>query len=152
MANSCRTCPTASRRERPSHTESAPSPWGEAGLALVRLRRKAVLERPRLGEVELATGGYVFSERPEGSTPCRPDKVTGFFSRVRDELGQTHVHLHSPRHFMATQLAARGGLTGVARRCLRAGGSTSAERRMVAFGGLSISVGLSTSVGCLPRA
>jgi integrase len=84
---------------------------GEAGLALVQLRRDAVVERARLGEVELAADGYVFSERPDGTTPCRPDKVTGFFSRVRDELGLTHVHLHSLRHFMATQLAARGDVS-----------------------------------------
>ena len=83
----------------------------EAGLALVQLRRDAMLERARLADVELAPDGYVFSERPDGSTPCRPDKVTGFFSRARDELGLTHVHLHSLRHFMATQLADRGDVS-----------------------------------------
>jgi integrase len=39
------------------------------------------------------------------TTPIRPDVVSAFFGRVRDELGLGHVHLHSLRHFAATQLA-----------------------------------------------
>jgi integrase len=47
----------------------------------------------------------------EGLTPVRPDVVTGFFRRVRDELALPEVHLHSLRHFMATQLASRGDVS-----------------------------------------
>ena len=43
--------------------------------------------------------------------PVRPDVVSQFFTRVRDELGLGHVHLHSLRHFAATQLAAQPGVT-----------------------------------------
>ena len=81
---------------------------GEAGVALLRLHRNACVERARMGELELAPDSYIFSDRVEGTTPVRPDAVTGFFRRVRDELTLSEVHLQSLRHFMATQLASLG--------------------------------------------
>jgi integrase len=38
----------------------------------------------------------------------RPDHVSHAFERWRDRLGLPHLHLHSLRHFSATQLAAAG--------------------------------------------
>lgn len=84
---------------------------GEAGVALLRLHRTQSLERAQLAEVEVAPDAFVFSERLDCAAPIRPDKVSGFFRRVRDELQLPHVHLHSLRHFMATQLAARGDVS-----------------------------------------
>ena len=84
---------------------------GQVGVVLLTEHRAQVLERARIGEVELAPDAFVFSERLDCAAPIRPDHVSGFFRRVRDELGLSHVHLHSLRHFMATQLAARGDVS-----------------------------------------
>lgn len=84
---------------------------GEAGTSLLLLHRQVVLARAAIGEHEVAPDGFVFSERLDGSCPYRPDRVTGFFSRVRNDLKLGHIHLHSCRHFMATQLASRGDVS-----------------------------------------
>jgi integrase len=75
---------------------------GEAGVVLLRLHRDQCNERAQMVEVELGPNSYVFSHRIEGSTPVRPDAVTGFLPEV---------HLHSLRHFMATQGASRGDVS-----------------------------------------
>jgi integrase len=79
---------------------------GPAGVQLLGLHRDQVEALAQAGEVVVDGGGFVFSERLDGATPIRPDSITGFFRRVRDELNMPNVHLHSLRHFMATQLAA----------------------------------------------
>jgi integrase len=84
---------------------------GGAGVLLLRLHRNECVERAQMGEVELGPHTYVFSDRIEGSTPVRPDAVTGFFRRVSSDLALPEVHLHSLRHFMATQLASRGDVS-----------------------------------------
>ncbi len=84
---------------------------GEAGVDLLQLHRTRVFALASVGAVEVVSHGFIFSERLDCATPIRPDSVTGFFRRVRDELGLKHVHLHSLRHFMATQLAARGDVS-----------------------------------------
>ena len=84
---------------------------GDAGVELLQLHREQVVARAQFGEVKIAPDAFVFSERVDCATPIRPDSVTGFFRRVRDELDMPHVHLHSFRHFMATQLAARGDVS-----------------------------------------
>lgn len=84
---------------------------GEAGTALLQLHRDRVAERAQVAEVDVLADGFVFSPRLDGATPYRPDAVSVFFARVRDRLGLPHVHLHSLRHFAATQLAARGDVS-----------------------------------------
>jgi integrase len=84
---------------------------GEAGVVLLRLHRDACVDRASVGDVEMAPDSYIFSDRVECTTPVRPDAVTGFFGRVRDELALPEIHLHSLRHFMATQLASRGDVS-----------------------------------------
>jgi integrase len=79
---------------------------GPTGVQLLALHRHQVFARAVAGDVAIDEGGFVFSERLDCVTPIRPDSITGFFRRVRDELEMPHVHLHSLRHFMATQLAA----------------------------------------------
>jgi integrase len=81
---------------------------GEAGVQLLTLHRDQVLAWAHAGEVDVAEDAFIFSSGLDAATPIRPDSVTGFFRRVRDELGMKHLHLHSLRHFMATHLAARG--------------------------------------------
>ncbi len=84
---------------------------GDAGVALLDLHRRETLERARVGLAYVGPDAYVFSPRLDGAAPFRPDVVTKFFERVRNELGLRHVHLHSLRHFVATQLAARGDVS-----------------------------------------
>lgn len=84
---------------------------GEAGTTLLQLHRDRVLDRARVAETEVADDAFVFSTRLDCATPIRPDAVSGFFGRVRDDLKLPHVHLHSLRHFAATQLAARGDVS-----------------------------------------
>lgn len=50
----------------------------------------------------LAPDAFVFSPFAEADTPFRPDNVTSFFIRVRDEVGAPDVRLHDLRHFTAT--------------------------------------------------
>lgn len=84
---------------------------GEVGTSLLLLHRQAVLARAAIGEHEVGPDAFVFSERLDCSQPYRPDRVTGFFTRLRTDLNLPHVHLHSCRHFMATQLASRGDVS-----------------------------------------
>ena len=84
---------------------------GEAGVALLELHRQAVEDRALRGETELLADAFLFSERLDGATPVRPDKVTRFFTTVRDELKMPALHLHGFRHFVASQLAARGDVS-----------------------------------------
>lgn len=84
---------------------------GEAGVVLLRLHRDGCLDRAQMGGVDLPSDAYVFSGDLDASTPVRPDAVTGFFRRVRDDLALPEVHFHSLRHFMATQLASRGDVS-----------------------------------------
>ena len=51
---------------------------------------------------------YVFSLRPDGRQPLRPDTVTEFFIGLRRGLGLRRIRLHDLRHFSATQLIAAG--------------------------------------------
>jgi integrase len=84
---------------------------GEAGVALLLLHRQKAEQLCLAGQVELAEEAFVFSYEPDGVAPIRPSRVTGFFTRLRDDLGLPEVHLHSLRHFMASQLAARGDVS-----------------------------------------
>ena len=84
---------------------------GDAGRALLELHRAQVDELARVGEAVIAPDAFVFSERLDCAMPVRPDKVTRFFTSVRDELELPHIHLHSLRHFVATQLAASGDIS-----------------------------------------
>jgi integrase len=57
---------------------------------------------------KVAPDAFVFSPHIEGTTPFRPDNVTSFFIRVRNEVGAPMVRLHDLRHFTATQLIGAG--------------------------------------------
>jgi integrase len=80
----------------------------EVGIALLVQHRARVDEWARLADTTVADDAFVFSPLVDGSTPFRPDNVTGFFVRVRDSLGYKDVRLHDLRHFTATQLIGAG--------------------------------------------
>jgi integrase len=84
---------------------------GDAGIALLQLHRRGIDQRARTGETFIPADAFVFSDRFDCATPIRPDRVTRFFTQLRDDLGLRAIHLHSLRHFTATQLAARGDVS-----------------------------------------
>jgi hypothetical protein len=67
-----------------------------------------VAQRAAAGATPLLDEGYVFStEGLDGAAVVRPDRLTGFLTRLRDELGYGGITLPGLRQFVATQLAAR---------------------------------------------
>ena len=58
--------------------------------------------------VRLAADGFVVSPFPDGSRPVNPDSFSAAVHRLCKELKMPHVHLHSLRHFAATEMLAAG--------------------------------------------
>ena len=83
-----------------------------AAVAVLTLHRRDVEQRAARCETVILPAGFVFSDRSlDGSALVRPDRLTAFFNRVRDDLGYDELTLHGLRHFVATQLAARGDVS-----------------------------------------
>ena len=80
----------------------------EVGLTVLRTHRARVEEWARLADEELGPDAFIFSPYADGALPFRPDNVTNFFIRVRNELKLPDVRLHDLRHFTATQLIGAG--------------------------------------------
>jgi len=59
-------------------------------------------------EVQLLDDAFILSRWPDGSRFLNPDSLSAAFSRVAGSVGCSHVHLHSLRHFAATELLASG--------------------------------------------
>jgi integrase len=78
------------------------------GIALLTQHRARVSEWNADAGSVLAPNAFVFSPFVEARTPFRPDNVTSFFIRVRNEVGAPTVRLHDLRHFTATQLIGAG--------------------------------------------
>jgi len=78
------------------------------GIALLTEHRARVDEWVAAAGSTLRADAFVFSPFVEAETPFRPDNVTSFFIRVRDEVGAPDVRLHDLRHFTATQLIGAG--------------------------------------------
>jgi integrase len=77
-----------------------------ATVALVRQYRRERMELAFACGAQL--GPWVFASDPVGDVRPRPDSMSRRFSRLRDELGLSHVRPHDLRHFVATQLLAAG--------------------------------------------
>ena len=78
------------------------------GVALLSQHRARTSQWIQDAGKELAPNAFVFSPHIEATTPFRPDNVTSFFIRVRNEVGAPNVRLHDLRHFTATQLIGAG--------------------------------------------
>jgi len=74
--------------------------------ALQRHRARALTVAGEAG-VELADDGFVFSVSPAGSEPMAPDQVTRLAAKLA-KAGGVDTHLHTLRHFAATQGIAAG--------------------------------------------
>ena len=57
---------------------------------------------------DLEESGLVFAIDPFGERPRRPDMVIGRWTRLRKEIGLSHVRRHNLRHFVATELLTAG--------------------------------------------
>lgn len=75
-------------------------------LDVLRTHRSWAEAQAGKGGVELAGGAFVFSSRPDGATPWRPNWVTKRFTAHRRAAGLAHFRLHDLRHFMATEMLA----------------------------------------------
>ncbi len=78
------------------------------GVALLSQHRARTAQWISEAGKELRSDAFVFSPYVEGTRPFRPDNVTSFFIRVRNEVGAPQVRLHDLRHFTATQLIGAG--------------------------------------------
>jgi len=57
--------------------------------------------------VKVDSDGFVFSLEPDGTLAPRPDSLSRAFARLRQRAGVApDIHLHSLRHFAATELDA----------------------------------------------
>jgi integrase len=56
----------------------------------------------------LPDDAFIFSSRPDGARPINIDTASSYFRKVADELEMPQYHLHSLRHFAATQLIGHG--------------------------------------------
>jgi integrase len=77
------------------------------GAELVAWRARCETLAARHG---LAYGddAFLFAAGPDGAAPVNVNTMTSTFRSVADSLGLVHVHLHSLRHFAATNLIASG--------------------------------------------
>jgi hypothetical protein len=85
-------------------------------------------ERAGLLDTTVRRDGYVFSPAPDCSTRTSPNTVTQRYSRLAARLG-VDTHLHSLRHYSATELIAAGvDIRTVAGRLGHAGGGSTTLR------------------------
>jgi integrase len=79
-----------------------------SSVSVLREHLRWVQSRAEVAGLSLAPAAYVWSQDLDAATPYRPDRVTGNFRTLREQLGLRHITFHSLRHFTATTLAASG--------------------------------------------
>jgi integrase len=77
-------------------------------VKVLRGQRRLAEERAAVAGIPLVANAYVWSQELDASVPYRPDRVTGAFRTLRDQLGMTRLTFHALRHFSATTLAGQG--------------------------------------------
>lgn len=60
------------------------------------------------GPVKIAKNGYIFPGRPDQATPANIDTYSSNMAKIALDLQMPEIHLHSLRHFHATELIAAG--------------------------------------------
>jgi integrase len=80
----------------------------ELTAAVLRERWAWQLDRNERVGTDLIDDPFVLSFWSTGDGPPRPDSYSTAFARVRDELGLSHLHLHSLRHFMVSHSLDQG--------------------------------------------
>jgi integrase len=92
---------TKTGRERVVHLDPAVQEW-------FAYWRNHCEESAKEWGVELKTSSFVLSPVPDGSEFVSLDSVSREVRRVANRLGMNSIHLHSLRHFAATELLAGG--------------------------------------------
>ncbi len=92
---------TKTGRERVVHLDRAVQTW----LAYWRTRCE---HKAKEWKVELNPDAFILSSIPDGSRFVNLDAMSRDVRKVADQLGMKSVHLHSLRHFAATELLAAG--------------------------------------------
>ena len=62
------------------------------------------LERAADAGVTVPPDGFIVSTWPDCSSPINPDTLSAYVRKAALETGRSHVHMHSLRHFAATEL------------------------------------------------
>ena len=78
------------------------------GMAILDDWRQKCLEAAEAAEVEFVDDAFIVSTFPDGSRPVNPDTLTSVVRSLCVELKMPHIHLHSLRHFAATEMLAAG--------------------------------------------
>ncbi|MGH9079688.1 MAG: tyrosine-type recombinase/integrase, partial [Acidimicrobiales bacterium] len=74
-------------------------------LHVLESRRRSQEELAAACEMVLGSDAFFFSLEPDGREPPRPDSLSRAFARLRTKAGVADdIHLHSLRHFAATEL------------------------------------------------
>ena len=92
---------TKSGRERTVHLDPTVLNW------LDRWRSRCEQNAKEWG-VELTPSAFILSTLPDGSRFVSLDTMSRDVRKVAHQLGMTTIHLHSLRHFAATELLAAG--------------------------------------------
>ena len=80
----------------------------EFGRSVVSEQQERLRQAARSLGIGHVGNPYLFYSSPDGSVPVHPDSPSKLFRRIADNLGYRELHLHSLRHFAATQLVAAG--------------------------------------------
>lgn len=86
---------------------------GAQGVKMLRARRNAQEQWAARVGVKLVANPFVLSRTADGSDPCRPDTLSHQFGELVAKLwpstgGKPAWHLHSLRHYAATELIGAG--------------------------------------------
>jgi integrase len=92
---------TKTGRERVIHLDQTVQQW------FVHWRGRCEENANEWG-VELTPESFILSSAPDGSRFVNLDAMSRKVRRVADRLGMNSIHLHSLRHFAATELLAAG--------------------------------------------
>lgn len=80
---------------------------GEVGLEVFRHHRASVDALANELGVTVEPNAFIFSRSPAGLEPIRPKVLSMFTFKVARQVG-VDAHLHSLRHFCATQAISQG--------------------------------------------
>ena len=102
-------------------------------VGVLREHRARCEERARSVDTRVRRDGFVFSPAPDCAVMTNPDTVTQRYGRLAKRLG-FNTHLHSLRHYSATELIAAGvDVRTVAGRLGHSGGGSTTLRTYSAF-------------------
>ncbi len=120
-------------------------------IELLRCLRARYEERCAQLDIKPSAAAYLFSYAPDNSRPCNPDGISHRYERMCAALN-IDSHLHTLRHYSATELIAAGvDLRTVAGRLGHAGGGTTTLRVYAAWVAESDKRAADVLAGKMPR-